>query len=82
MSVFVKAVNVYETNWTPTARATYDILKSDAKTRKAARKKKKTKKSSKAEGLFKQVAKTISLLTNDPRHPGLNTHEYLSLIHI
>lgn len=39
------------------------------------------KKSSRAEGLFKQVHKTITLLTQNPRHPGLQTHEYRSLEH-
>lgn len=29
--------------------------------------------------LFKQVAKTIGLLAQNPRHPSLNTHEYDSL---
>ena len=39
------------------------------------------KKSSKAEGLFKQVHKTLQLLQNNPKHPGLRTHEYHSLDH-
>ena len=50
-----------------------------AKARRDARKKKKIKKPSKDEGLFKQVAKTVNLPGNDPRHPGLNTHEYDSV---
>ena len=33
-------------------------------------------KSSAAEGLFKQVRKTLDLLVDNPRHPGLNTHEF------
>lgn len=36
-------------------------------------------KSSKAEGLFNQVVKCISLLLANPRHPGLKTHEYSSM---
>ena len=31
------------------------------------------------EGLFKQVYKAIELLRNNPRHPGLHTHEYDSI---
>ena len=38
-------------------------------------------KSTKAEGLFKQVQKCVELLSANPRHPGLKTHEYHSLIH-
>jgi hypothetical protein len=36
-------------------------------------------KSSKQEGLFKQVAKAVELLAAEPRHSGLNTREYDSL---
>lgn len=35
--------------------------------------------SSKQEGLFKQVYKTINFLSENPKHPSLNTHEYSSL---
>ncbi|MCB1085053.1 MAG: hypothetical protein KDK60_03015 [Chlamydiia bacterium] len=30
-------------------------------------------------GLFKQVKKTMCLLSQNPRHPGLHTHEYSGL---
>ncbi len=33
------------------------------------------------EGLFLQVQKCIQLLCNDPRHPGLRTHEFHSIEH-
>ncbi len=36
-------------------------------------------KSSREEGLFKQVEKCVRLLRTDPRHPGLRTHEYASI---
>ena len=39
------------------------------------------KKTSRAEGLFKQVEKCVRLLVENPRHPGLQTHEYTSLDH-
>ena len=38
-------------------------------------------KSTPAEGLFKQIAKCIELLANNPRHPSLHTHEFHSLTH-
>ena len=70
---------MYEAKWTETAAKTYADLKAKAITSKDARKNKKIKKSTKDKGLFKQVAKTVSLLKNNPRHPGLNTHEYDSI---
>ncbi len=70
---------MYDMKWTPTAKSTYDELKSKAKARREARTKKRIKKSTPDEGLFKQVAKTIRLLRQNPRHPGLNTHEYDSI---
>mgnify|MGYP000237279487 CR=1 FL=1 len=38
-------------------------------------------KSSKSEGLYKQVLKTLDSLEKNPRHPGLQTHPYSSLNH-
>jgi hypothetical protein len=38
-------------------------------------------KASKQEGLFKQTLKCIDMLAANPRHPGLQTHEYLSIPH-
>jgi hypothetical protein len=70
---------MHEVKWTEAATKTYLELKAKFAAHRAARKKKKTTKSSKAEGLFKQVAKTIKLLSNNPRHPNLNTHEYDSI---
>lgn len=37
------------------------------------------KKSTKIEGLFKQVNKTLALLSTNRRHPGLQTHPYITL---
>jgi len=65
--------------WTPTARRQYDELQASAhkvgRTRTGTGK----SKSSQQEGLFKQVRKTIVLLADNPRHPGLQTHPYHSL---
>jgi hypothetical protein len=38
-------------------------------------------KTSKQEGVFKQTVKCIDLLAANPRHPGLQTHEYHSMQH-
>ena len=70
---------MFKVNWLEKARKTYGDLKSDAETALEARRKRKKKKSSKPEGLFKQVHKTILLLQNNPKHPSLNTHEYDSI---
>jgi hypothetical protein len=67
--------------WTPDAWKTYARLSSDAKAALAARKQSKKEKSSKAEGLFKQVNKCVRQLAANPRHPGLQTHEFESMIH-
>ena len=61
--------------WQTNARLTFDQLMSDAQA--ALRKGKSTK----AQGLFKQVYKCIQLLAANPRHPGLQTHEFFSLAH-
>ncbi len=68
---------MFELLFTDSARQTYEDLK------KAASKstsKAKTK-SSKQEGLFKQLKKTCQLLQQNPRHPGLQTHEYTGIDH-
>lgn len=67
-------------NWTVDAQTTYSDLKQRAITANANRKQQGKTKSSKIEGLFKQVHKTIELLKQDLRHPGLNTHIYSNLI--
>jgi len=67
--------------WTPEAKAAYNELKAKAAASLVARRKKEKAKSSKDEGLFKQVHKTLTLLASNPRHPGLQTHEYRSLSH-
>jgi hypothetical protein len=64
--------------WTEEAAEVYSVLKSRAKAAPDNRKKSQKRKSSKQEGLFKQVKKCIDLLLENPRHPGLNTHEFKS----
>ena len=66
----------FELHFTPTAENNYLSLKSAAEESLANRTKSKKQKASKQEGLFKQVFKTLELLSKNPRHPGLQTHEY------
>jgi len=62
------------------AGTTYEKLETTAKKSFQNRQKNKQRKTSKQEGLFKQVHKTIAFLSQNPKHPSLNTHEYESLI--
>ncbi len=70
---------MYSLVWTLEAQANYNDLKAKAKASLESRQKTGKKKSSKEEGLFKQVHKTVTLLSSNPKHPGLQTHQYYSL---
>lgn len=61
------------------AISTFQELEAAAKSAFENRKRLNKKKSSKQEGLFKQVRKIIQYLGDNPRHPSLNTHEYDSI---
>ncbi|MEX0703592.1 MAG: hypothetical protein WD069_15965 [Planctomycetales bacterium] len=70
----------FSEHWTKVARAKYEELREKAEQslrnrRKPSKKRQKTK-STKSEGLFEQIHKTLRLLLENPKHPGLNTHEY------
>jgi hypothetical protein len=67
--------------WTAEAEAAYVRLQRDAQASLQSRQKNKKTKATKAEGLFKQVDKCVRLLLANPKHPGLNTHEYDSIDH-
>ena len=54
---------MFELQWTDEAKATYKLLKDDP--------------SEKAR--YRAIKKTIKLLAGNPRHPGLQTHPFLSL---
>lgn len=58
------------------AQVDFDTLQTAAKLSLINRQKKKTKKSTKHEGLYRQVVKTLGYLSINPKHPGLQTHEY------
>ena len=59
----------------------YDALKDEAEAMRAGREARGQGKSSRAEGLFKQVNKALRFLRENPKHPGLHTHEFDSLQH-
>lgn len=61
------------------ALSTFLQIESEAQKVFENRKKNKITKSSKQEGLFKQVRKTLEYLSENPRHHSLNTHEYDSI---
>jgi hypothetical protein len=69
---------VFTLKWTNRAKTTYDELKGEAEVigKKRTGKQKGT---SRREGIFKQVNKAIRLLADNPRHPGLQTHEFTSM---
>ncbi len=70
---------MFQPIWTDQANETYKELKAAAEKALSSRKRKGKGKASKEEGLFKQVHKTVQLLSNNPKHPGLQTHEYDSI---
>jgi hypothetical protein len=65
--------------WLCTALETYKRLKAEGDEILKSRIAQGKKKSSRQEGLFKQVHKTLELLQDNPRHPGLHSHEYKSM---
>ena len=65
--------------WLEGSADTFHELGAAARKALENRQKSRKAKASKQEGLFKQVVKCIELLQTNPRHPGLNTHEYNSI---
>lgn len=72
---------MFALRWTNEAAAEYARLREKAEAAITRRPKKGRQKSTRDEGLFKQVHKCVSLLAENPRHPGLQTHEFRSLPH-
>lgn len=70
---------MFTVKWLDAARETYNEIKVEAEKIRNARPSNSKKKSSKQEGLFKQIHKTLELLRTNPKHPGLHTHEYDSI---
>jgi len=65
--------------WSPEGNAQYDRIKRAAIRAQATRQQTRKTKSSRQEGLFKQIQKALAYLSNDPRHPSLNMHKYGSI---
>ena len=65
--------------WLEGAADTFHELEAAAQKSLDNRQKSRKPKASRQEGLFKQVVKCVGLLQENPRHPGLNTHEYDSI---
>jgi hypothetical protein len=72
---------MFTLRWSAEADRQYRELKDLAEASLQAREAKVEAKSSKAEGLFKQVHKALKLLRENPRHQGLQTHRYRSIKH-
>jgi hypothetical protein len=70
---------MFTLKWMDVALLRYNELKVEAEEILQSRSAKGKKKSSKQEGLFKQVHKTLGLLRKNVKHPGLKTHEYDSI---
>jgi len=65
--------------WLEASAGTFHELQAVAQKSLENRQQSRKAKASKQEGLFKQVVKCIELLQANPRHAGLNTHEYHSI---
>jgi len=69
---------VFTLRWTDEPAEVYGRLKSKAEAA-PDRPAKGHRKAGRDAGLFKQVHKCLTLLAENPRHPGLKTHEFRSL---
>jgi hypothetical protein len=67
--------------WTEEADAKFRELQAAARASLLNRQKSRRAKATQAEGPFKQIEKCVRLLLDNPRHPGLMTHEYDSIEH-
>ena len=69
---------MFTLRWTDESAEVYERLKSKAEAT-PDRPAKGQRKAGRDAGLFKQVHKCLTLLADNPRHPGLKTHEFRSL---
>ena len=69
----------FAARWKPQALAAYNQLQAEAQASFQNRQNNDKAKAAKTEGLFKHMQKCVALLTNNPRHPGLQTHPYSSI---
>ena len=66
--------------WLEGASEAFHALRDAAQKSLQNRHKSNRAKASRQEGIFKQVVKSVELLQENPRHPGLHTHEYHSIV--
>jgi hypothetical protein len=69
----------FRPRWTTEATTAFEKLQAQAAAAVKKRAQKGKTKASRVAGLFKQVEKCVRLLLENPRHPGLHTHEYSSI---
>jgi hypothetical protein len=72
---------MFELAWQKLAADQYELIRNRAESTNSNRLRTGKQKRSRIEGLFHQVHKTLELLRQNPRHPGLRTHEYDDLAH-
>jgi hypothetical protein len=65
--------------WLEDPASTFHELEAAARKSLENRGQSRKAKASRQGGLFKQVVKCVELLQANPRHPGLQTHEYHSI---
>ena len=65
---------------TEEAKAKHSSMKDAAKKASIGRNESGRTAASAQEGLFAQAHKTLQLLADNPRHPGLNTHKYDEIV--
>jgi hypothetical protein len=66
--------------WDKEAAAIFNALRVKAKKSVENRQTTGKTKAAKDEGLFKQVKKCINLLKTNPRHPGLQSHQFSAVL--
>src|SRR6266487_4635050 len=72
-------IEMMKLKWSEAAQREYASLKAAANKAGQTRRHSGNTKSSKQEGLYKQVHKTLDLLRTNTRHPSLQSHEYTSI---
>ncbi len=70
---------MFHLKWADRAEREFGAIQATARRDLATREKQGRRKSTKAEGLCKQITKALDLLRRNPRHPGLQTHPYQAL---
>lgn len=70
---------MFTLKWSPQAADAYEKLRAAARKASASRIEDGSAKSSKQEGLVKQIDKALKHLSSNLKHPGLNTHKYSSI---